>query len=138
MALLSNVLMRLCPLAFSLTWYVITSSRNNDFYCKLRPIGHLRVGEVELQWLDMQINVGRSVCMKTGPRFNAIPGRSLYTVDGNELKWSDSIRYLGVYHTSLGYLAAHLNMLNDHFVEFLMVYSVQWVASHLRPWLSNY
>ena len=67
----------------------------------------LRVCEVELQWLDMQINVRKSVCMRIGPRFNATC-RSLYTVDGNELRWSDSIRYLGVYLTSSRVLSCSL------------------------------
>jgi len=62
-----------------------------------------------------------SVCMRIGPRFSATC-RSLYTVDGNDLRWSDSIRYLGVYLTSSKVLSCSLNTLNDPFIELSMVY----------------
>jgi len=61
----------------------------------------------DMQWLDMQINVRKSACMRIGPWFNATC-RSLYTVDGNEMRWSDSIRYLGVYLTSYRLLRCSL------------------------------
>ena len=72
-----------------------------------------------------------SVCVRIGPRFSATC-RSLYTVDGNDLRWSDSIRYLGVYLTSSRVLSCSLKYAKRSFYRaFNGVYSVKWVASHM-------
>jgi len=49
----------------------------------------------ELEFLDMAINVGKSACMRFGPRFkNACAD---IVVSGHSIKWDMSARYLGVY-----------------------------------------
>ena len=49
----------------------------------------------ELEFLDMAINVGKSACMRFGPRFkNACAD---IVVSGHSIKWEMSARYLGVY-----------------------------------------
>ena len=49
----------------------------------------------EFEFLDMAINVGKSACMRFGPRF-----KNAYVdivVSGYSIKWEMSARYLGVY-----------------------------------------
>lgn len=59
----------------------------------------LDVCESELQYLDMSINVNKSVCTRVGSR-HAQPCRNLFTLDAREIVWCESIRYLGVYFVS--------------------------------------
>ena len=56
----------------------------------------LNICETELSWLDMRINVNKSVCMRFGRRFS-IQCANLITDSGDELKWVEEYRYLGVY-----------------------------------------
>ena len=46
----------------------------------------LNVCETELSWLDMRINVNKSVCMRFGLRFSK-QCANLITDSGDELKW---------------------------------------------------
>ena len=62
----------------------------------------------ELQYLDMFINVNKSVCTRVGPR-HAQPCRNLFTSDAREIAWRESIRYLGVYFVSSKSLKYSLN-----------------------------
>ena len=55
--------------------------------------------EFELRCLDMQINPLKSTCIKIGPRFNA-ECTCIRTLNGTEISWRESLRYLGVYMKS--------------------------------------
>ena len=55
--------------------------------------------ETYLPWLDMRINVNKSVCMRFGQRFS-IQCANLITDSGDKLKWVEECRYLGVYLVS--------------------------------------
>ena len=55
----------------------------------------LLIVEHELEQLDMEINARKSMCIRIGPRFS-VPCASIFTTDGRELQWLDSICYLGV------------------------------------------
>jgi len=59
----------------------------------------LFVCESELQAIDMTINTGKSACMRIGPRFN-VQCDNIATIDGHEIIWVNSLRYLGVYLSS--------------------------------------
>jgi len=59
----------------------------------------LSVFELELAWLDMSINMKKSVCMRIGPRCDVKCG-TITTVNGYGLMWTDSVRYMGVYLTA--------------------------------------
>ena len=59
----------------------------------------LNICETELSWLDMRINVNKSVCIRFGQRFD-IQCANLITDSGDELKLVDECRYLGVYLVS--------------------------------------
>jgi len=59
----------------------------------------LHVCEKELDWLDMSINVQKSACMRVGTRFNA-KCCGITTLNGKEIVWTDTVRYLGVYITA--------------------------------------
>ena len=50
---------------------------------------------LELDFLDMAINVGKSACMRFGPRFKNVFADIV--VSGHSIKWEMSARYLGVY-----------------------------------------
>ena len=72
-----------------------------DYLFLIAPSDHtlqimLNICETELLWLDMSINVHKFVCMRFGQRFS-IQYAILITVSGDELKWIDECRYLGVY-----------------------------------------
>ena len=56
----------------------------------------LNLCETELSWLDMRSNVNKSVCMRFWQRFD-IQYANLITDSGDELKWVEECRYLGVY-----------------------------------------
>ena len=49
--------------------------------------------ETKLSWLDMRINVNKSVCMRFGQRFN-IQCANLITDSGDKLKRVENCRYL--------------------------------------------
>jgi len=68
----------------------------------------LDICESELQYLDMSINVNKSVCTRVGWR-HAQPCRNLFTSDAREIVWPESIRYLGVYLVSLKSLKCSLS-----------------------------
>ena len=53
----------------------------------------LNICETELSWLDMRINVNKSICMPFGKRFDIQCANSI-TDSGNELKWVEECRYL--------------------------------------------
>ena len=49
----------------------------------------------ELDWLDMSMNIKKSMCMRIGKRFNATT--SDVSLNGNAIKWCSEIKYLGMY-----------------------------------------
>src|SRR5664279_4673030 len=57
------------------------------------------VCETELLWLDMTLNVKKSMCMRIGPRYD-IECASLTTLHGDHLSWVNCCRYLGVEFTA--------------------------------------
>ena len=59
----------------------------------------LNVCEAELSWLEMRINVNKSVCIRFGQRVD-IQCVNIITDSGDELKWVEECRYLGVYLVS--------------------------------------
>jgi len=56
----------------------------------------LHVCEAELHWLDMSINVNKSACIRIGPRYEE-SCCNLVTTDGREIRWANTVRYLGIY-----------------------------------------
>jgi len=56
----------------------------------------LNIYEQELEWLDMSLNVKKSTCIRTGPRFNA-NCCNIVTRDGRELALTNVVRYLGIF-----------------------------------------
>ena len=59
----------------------------------------LHVCEYQLEWLDMSINVNKSACIRIGPR-HKVTCYNLVTLDGREIQWTNTVRYLGVYLVS--------------------------------------
>ena len=64
--------------------------------CELQDLLH--ACEQELKWLDMSINIGKSGCMRIGPRFR-IQCSTISTSNGDSLPWVNELRYLGIYLT---------------------------------------
>jgi hypothetical protein len=52
----------------------------------------------ELAWLDMKINIKKSMCMRIGKRYN-MATRDLH-VNGIAINWCSEIKYLGMYITA--------------------------------------
>ena len=52
--------------------------------------------EHELGFLDLAINVKKSVCTRIGPRCN-VPCYNITAITGASLQWVDTVRYLVVY-----------------------------------------
>ena len=65
--------------------------------CELQDL--LCAYEQKLQWLDMSINVGKSGCLRIGPRFRN-QCSTICTSNGDSLPWVNELRYLGIYLTS--------------------------------------
>ena len=47
----------------------------------------------------MSINVNKSACIRIGPRYK-VACYNLVTLDGREIQWTNTVRYLGVYLVS--------------------------------------
>lgn len=52
--------------------------------------------ERELAWLDMALNAKKSTCIRFGPRYDSACA-PLVTVNGHQLDWVKTCRYLGVF-----------------------------------------
>lgn len=52
-----------------------------------------------LRYLDLRLNLKKSVCMRIGPRHDSVCA-NICTTDGAVLNWVKQIRYLGVFFTS--------------------------------------
>jgi len=61
-----------------------------------QPERLLRKCEEELSYLDMVINVKKSVCLRVGPRYN-VRCREITTSTGNSISRVNQMRYLGVF-----------------------------------------
>ena len=68
----------------------------------------IHVCQKELEWLDMTINVKKSVCLRIGARCKA-QCNNIFTLDSCELQWANSIRYLGVHTLSAGVFTCSLD-----------------------------
>ena len=65
--------------------------------------------EQELMWLDMSLNVKKSVCIHIGARFKA-ECCNLITSEGQVLIWANDIRYLGIYIVSASNFKCSLDL----------------------------
>ena len=79
----------------------------------------LHVCETELAWLDISINVNKSSCLRVGPRCSR-PCSNLTTLDGQEIMWTNKVRYLGVYLVSSKALSCDCDLSNSLSVVHLM------------------
>lgn len=52
--------------------------------------------ELELRWLDMELNIKKSCCMRIGPSHD-LKCCNIVTSNGSSLPWVDTVRYLGIY-----------------------------------------
>jgi exonuclease III len=68
----------------------------------------LRICEKELAWLDMSLNPKKSLCIRFGPRHN-VGCSNISTVNGDNLLWTTSCRYLGVYMCSSNFFKCSLS-----------------------------
>lgn len=59
----------------------------------------LTVCEKALVAIDMQINVNKSKCLRFGARYNCSCA-AITLLNGDQVQWTDSCRYLGVYFVS--------------------------------------
>ena len=59
----------------------------------------LHLCEKKLDWLDLSINVKKSSCIQVRPRHNA-KCKPITTLNGGEMIWVRTARYLGVYISS--------------------------------------
>ena len=48
----------------------------------------------ELDWLDMTINIRKSMCMRVGKQFNT--STSDINLNGKVINWCSEMKYLGV------------------------------------------
>jgi len=54
--------------------------------------------KAELDWLDMQVNVKKSKCMRIGKRFDVVVGN--ICLAGKTIQWVKEIKYLRLYITA--------------------------------------
>jgi hypothetical protein len=59
----------------------------------------IHICEAELDSLDMRINVKKSACIRIGPRYNS-KCNTLTTLNGSDIQWVGSLRYLGIHLSS--------------------------------------
>ena len=67
----------------------------------------LHICEEELSMLDMTINAKKSACARIDSRFSQ-RCCTLSPIDGREIKWAESVRYLGVHIISAKAFACSL------------------------------
>ena len=91
----------------------------------------LHVCEKELDWLDMSINVQKSACMRVGTRFN-VKCCGITTLNGKEIVWTDTVRYLGVYITAGQKFSCSLANVKKAFYRAFNYILVKWVALQVK------
>ena len=64
--------------------------------------------------LNLALNSDKSCCMRVGPRCDA-PCINIVTLDGNELRWTKEMRYLGIYITAGRDFACSIDMAKKSF-----------------------
>lgn len=67
----------------------------------------INIVRTELKWLDMEINVKKSMCMRMGKRFDC-PTCEL-VLDNKPIKWVKEMRYLGLYFTAASSFKCNLH-----------------------------
>ena len=83
----------------------------------------LQVCEEELAYLDMRINIRKSMCIRFGHRFDANCAE-LQSTQGGSLQWVNSCKYLGVYLISgLTFKCSYDNRKSSFFKAFNSIYS---------------
>ena len=93
-----------CPVGCSIKWHCMSIFMYADDIVLLAPSisalqDLLHICEAELAWLDMSLNANKSTSMRIGPRHKH-KCCELTIMDGHEILWSKTIRYLGVYLVS--------------------------------------
>jgi hypothetical protein len=86
----------------------------------------INIVKAELKWLDMEINVKKSMCMRIGRRFDLQTCELV--LDNTPIKWVKEIRYLGVY-----IIAASTFKCNLHFAKISFFRSLNSLLSRLGP-----
>jgi len=96
--------------------------------------------EVELDLLDMTINVNKSACMRIGPWYKVIcRPKCLTTVDGREILWCDTGKYLCVYLTAATVFRCTSDFVKrSFFIEPLTVYLKKLAVLPQRRWAYSY
>jgi hypothetical protein len=54
----------------------------------------LDICNIELEWLNMKVNVKKSLCIRVGKRYNVTTGK--LSIDNTTLPWVAELRYLGL------------------------------------------
>ena len=90
----------------------------------------------ELEFLDMAINVGKSACMRFGPRFkNACVD---IVASGHSIKWEMSARYLGVYLESFTkFKCSFSKKTKRDFLSLLIAYLEKLAGAHQKKYCSS-
>jgi len=86
----------------------------------------VNIVQTELDWLDMSLNVKKSVCMRIGKRFDV--GTSDITLDNKPLTWVKELRYLGLY-----FIAATTFKCNFHYAKMSFFRSLNGILGKLGP-----
>jgi len=88
-------------------------------------------------WLDLTINIKKSVCLRIGARWKT-RCCDILTLDGCELQWANSIRYLSVYMMSARVFTCSLASAKQSFYRaFNSLFGQNWSYSVGR-WMSLY
>jgi hypothetical protein len=80
----------------------------------------------ELDWLDMTVNVKKSMCMRIGKRFDVATNDIL--LENKPIPWAKEMRYLGMY-----IVAANTFKCNLHYAKVKFFRSLNGILSKLGP-----
>ena len=86
----------------------------------------INIVKAELKWLDMEINVKKSMCMRIGKRFDS--QTCDLVLDNDPIKWVKEMRYLGLY-----IIAASTFKCNLHYAKISFFRSLNCLLSRLGP-----
>ena len=81
------------------------------------------VCEAELNSIGMFINESKTVCMRIGPRYQAVCA-NIVTIAGKKLEWVDKLRYLGIYVISSCKFKCCVDDAKRHSIGVLMLFMV--------------
>jgi hypothetical protein len=86
----------------------------------------INVVKLELEWLDMEINVKKSMCIRIGKRFDTQTCELV--LDDKPIKWVKELRYLGLYITAAANFKCNL-----HYAKISFFRSLNCLLSKLGP-----